>query len=160
MIPDLGIAASWFTPNELETLNPSLEMQSWKGTFTFTATNFGSSETVNGIIRAPIVPTDSKLTFSDPQATFIDEDMAFNTNVAAWDTSFPQNVGRTFTYVYEWPIAAGSNNTGNGNNNLFPVTAANNTTTVPTPTTGVPYGLLALAVLVVGAGVGYAKFLR
>lgn len=162
VIPDFGITASWFMPNEIEMLNPSLDLQSWKGTFTFTASNFGSSETVEGIIRAPIVPSDSLLTYSDPKATFIDEDIALNTNVAAWDASFPQNVGRTFTYIYEWPIQGGSSNgtIGNGSSNTIPTTSATNATTVPSRTTGVPYGLLAIAVMIVAAGLGYAKFLR
>lgn len=157
LIPDMGLQASWFMPNEIEMLNPNLDLKSWCGTFTFTATNFASYP-VAGIIRGPIIPTDSKLTFSDPQA-FVDNDIAFNTNVAAWDIHLDPQESQGFVYSYEWPIVANSSPTGTGQN-LFPVTAAKNATTVPTPSTGVPYGLLVIAVLVVGAGLGYAKFLR
>jgi hypothetical protein len=159
LIPDMGLYTSWFMPNEIEMLNPSLDLQSWCGTFTFTATNFAEYP-VAGIIRGPIIPTDSKLVSSDPEVTFQDRDITLNAGVAAWDIHLDPSESEGFTYTYEWPIAAGSSPSGNGNNNLFPVTAANNTTTVPTPTTGAPYGLLALAVVVVAAGLGYAKFLR
>jgi hypothetical protein len=158
IIPDMGLYTSWFMPNEIETLNPSLDLQSWCGTFTFTATNFADYP-VSGIIRGPIIPTDSKLVSSDPEVTFQDKDIVLNAGIAAWDISLDPSESQGFTYTYEWPTTAGSSPTGNGNN-LFPVTAANNTTTVPTPTTGAPYGLLAIAVLVVAAGLGYAKFLR
>lgn len=160
LIPDMGLYTSWFMPNEIEMLNPNLDLQSWKGTFTFTATNF-AEYSVAGIIRGPIIPTDSKLTYSDPEVTFQDRDITLNAGVAAWDIHLDPDESQGFVYTYEWPIAAGSNNTtGSGSNNLFPVTAANNTTTVPTQTTGVPYGLLTLAVFIVGAGLAYAKFLR
>lgn len=159
LIPDMGLYTSWFMPNEIETLNPSLDLQSWCGTFTFTAKNYAEYP-VSGIIRGPIIPTDSQLTYSDPEVTFQDRDITLNAGVAAWDISLDPDESEGFVYTYEWPIAAGSGGTGNGSNNLFPVTAANNTTTVPTPTTGTPYGLLALAVVIVGAGIGYAKFLR
>lgn len=159
LVPDMGLQASWFMPNEIEMLNPNLDLQSWCGTFTFTATNFASYP-VAGIIRGPIIPTDSALTFSDPQA-FVDNEVAFNTNVAAWDIHLDPQESQGFVYTYKWPINASSSPTGNGQN-LFPVTAANNTTntTVPTQNTGAPYGLLVLAVIVVAAGLGYAKFLR
>lgn len=159
LIPDMGLYASWFQPNEIEMLNPDLDLLWWKGTFSFDATNLHSAETVHGIIRAPIVPTDSLLTYSSPKATFLDRDIAFNAQIAAWDDSFEPNTPHSYTYTYEWPISADSNPYGNGQN-LFPVTAANNTTTVPTQNTGAPYGLLVLAVIIVGAGLGYAKFLR
>lgn len=157
LVPDMGLYTSWFMPNEIETLNPSLDLKSWCGTFTFTATNF-ADYSVAGIIRGPIIPTDSKLTSSDPTVTFQDKDITLNTKVAAWDIHLSPDESEGFTYTYEWPIP-GSSSTGNGNN-LFPVTTAKNATTVPTKTTGVPYGLLGIAVLIVGAGLGYAKFLR
>jgi hypothetical protein len=159
LIPDMGLFTSWFMPNEIEMLNPDLDLLSWKGTFSFTATNLVSERTVHGIIRAPIVPTDSLLTSSDPQVTFKDKDIVFGTEIAAWDDSFAPGDPHGYVYTYEWPISADSSPTGTGQN-LFPVTAANNTTTVPTQTTGSPYALLVMAVIIIGAGLGYAKFLR
>ncbi|MDD1774769.1 MAG: hypothetical protein LUQ24_04510 [Methanobacterium sp.] len=160
LINDPGLAASWFMPNELEILNPNLKIVSWDGTFSFNIKNINpTGPEVQGIVRAPIVPLDSVLTSSDPAATFIDKSM-ISADTAAWDvTLLPEEV-QHYTYSYHYPKTASGSPTGNGNNNLFPVTAANNTTTVPTPTTGAPYGLLAIAVLVVAAGLGYAKFLR
>jgi hypothetical protein len=160
LIPDMGMYSSWFMPNEIETLNPDLDLQSWKGTFTFTATNFAEYP-VAGIIRGPIIPTDSKLTYSDPTVTFQDRDLALNTNVAAWDIHYDPDQSVGYTYTYEWPIAAGSSNgSSNRSVNTLGLTNATTPTTVPSRSTGVPYGLLAVAILVVGAGIGYAKFLR
>lgn len=158
LVPDMGLYASWFMPNEIETLNPDLDLKSWCGTFTFRAKNY-AGYSVSGIIRGPIIPTDSKLTFSDPSVTFQDKDITLNTKVAAWDIHLGPGEYEDFVYTYEWPTSSGSGG-GNGNNNLFPVSTTKNATTVPTKTTGVPYGLLAIAVLIVGAGLGYAKFLR
>jgi len=161
LIPDMGLMSSWFMPNEIEMLNPKLDLQSWKSTFTFTATNFANYPVV-GIIRAPIVPSDSKLTYSNPTVTYQDKELALNTNIAAWDVHLDPDQSQFFCYIYEWPIAASGscNNCGNGSSNIIPTTAAKNTTTVPSRTTGVPYGLLAIAVMIVAAGLGYAKFLR
>lgn len=157
LIPDMGLQASWFMPNEIEILNPNLDLESWCGTFSFTATN-SASYPVAGIIRGPIIPTDSRLTSSSPQA-FVDNEVAFNTNVAAWDIHLDPSESQAFTYTYEWPIEGDFNPFGNGQN-FVPTSTAKNATTVPTPTTGSPYGLLLIAVLVIGAGLGYAKFLR
>lgn len=157
LIPDMGLQASWFMPNEIEILNPNLDLESWCGTFSFTATN-SATYAVAGIIRGPIIPTDSRLTSSSPQA-FVDKEVAFNTNVAAWDIHLDPSESQTFTYTYEWPIEGDFNPFGNGQN-FVPTSTAKNATTVPTPTTGSPYGLLLIAVLVIGAGLGYAKFLR
>lgn len=159
LIPDMGLYSSWFQPNEIEILNPDLDLLWWKGTFSFNARNTQSAETVHGIIRAPIVPVDSALIYSNPEATFLDKDITFNAQIAAWDDSFAPDVTHSYTYTYEWPRDTGSDSYGTGQN-LFPSSTAKNATTVPTPTTGSPYGLLLIAILVVGAGLGYAKFLR
>lgn len=162
LIPDQGLDASWFMPNEIEMLNPDLDLKTWKGTFTFTLTNFDSLPVV-GIVRGPIIPTDSQLTASDPLITFEDKDIALNANVAAWDVHMDPNAMMFFSYTYEWPLAATNNTNGSviGNGSSFVVKpATTNATTVPSKTTGVPYGLLVTALLIVGAGVGYAKFLR
>ncbi|OPY30683.1 MAG: hypothetical protein A4E27_00001 [Methanobacterium sp. PtaU1.Bin242] len=162
LIPDMGTMASWFMPNEIEMLNPNLQLQSWTGTFTFTATNTGSSETVVGILRAPIVPSDSILTGSNPEVTFLDKDMVLGTSIAAWNVHLAPDDPTPFAYSYKWiPGGTAVNTTvGNGSSSPIPTTAAKNVTTVPSRTTGVPYGLLAIAVMIVAAGLGYAKFLR
>jgi hypothetical protein len=159
LIPDMGLYASWFMPNEIEMLNPDLDLKSWKGTFCFTATNF-AEYAVAGIIRGPIIPTDSKLTYSDPTVTFQDRDLALNTNVAAWDIHLSPDESVAYTYTYEWPIGQCTNCSNASAKTNFGLTNATPPTTVPSRSTGVPYGLLAIAVVVVAAGVGYAKFLR
>jgi hypothetical protein len=159
LINDPGLAASWFMPNELEILNPNLKIVSWSGTFDFNARNQNpSGPQVQGIIRAPIVPLDSTLTASNPVATFVDRSI-FNAETAAWDVTLQPNEVQHFTYSYNYPKTGSEGTTGSGQN-IFPVNAEKTPTTVPTPTTGSPYGLLALAVILVAAGLGYAKFLR
>ncbi len=158
LIPDMGLMASWFMPNEIEMLNPELDLISWCGIFGFTATNY-ADYSVAGIIRGPIIPTDSKLTFSDPQA-FIDEDVGvFNTNIAAWNIHLNPGQSQRYVYIYNWPMEGSGSATGTGQT-VFPAASEKNATTVPTETTGAPYGLFVVAVLIIGAGIGYAKFLR
>lgn len=157
LIPDMGLYTSWFMPNEIEMLNPTLDLQSWKGTFEFTAKNY-ADYAVDGIIRGPIIPTDSELTYSDPEVTFQDKEIVLNTNVAAWDIHLEAGESQYFIYTYKWPLPPGTTPTGKGS--TYKPTSTANATTVPTQTTGVPYGLLVVAVLLLGAGVGYAKFLR
>lgn len=160
LINDPGLGASWFMPNELEMLNPNLKIVNWDGTFHFRIKNVNPTDPeVQGIIRAPIVPLDSNLICTDPTATFVDTSTMFGAETAAWDVTLVPGETQSFMYEYQYPKSSNSSN-GNGGNNLFPVSAANNTTTVPTQNTGVPYGLFAIAVLIVGAGLGYAKFLR
>jgi hypothetical protein len=159
LINDPGLSASWFFPNELEMLNPNLKIVSWSGTFDFKVRNQNpSGPQVQGIIRAPIVPLDSTLTASDPAATFIDTSM-FNAETAAWDVTLQPGQVKNFTYSYYYPKSGSNGTTGSGQN-VFPTTAAKNATTVPTQTTGSPYALLVMAVIIIGAGLGYAKFLR
>ena len=98
LIPDPGIYSSWFQPNEIEMLNPDLDLKYWKGTFSFLLTNH-DSHTVSGIIRAPIVPTDSKLTYSNPKATFTDKDLVMNGKIAAWDVTLGCRC-RRMVYLY------------------------------------------------------------
>lgn len=159
LIPDPGLAASWFQPNELSLLNPDLQITNWEGDFAFNLfTDRTNLPRVEGLVRAPIVPLDSQLSFSDPQAFIDKENIAANT--ATWDvTLFPGDL-QHYEYSYTWPMASNANtNTGSGSTTTFQTTNAAGTT-VPSPTTGVPYGLLAMALIIVGAGIGYAKFFR
>lgn len=159
MAPESGMYASWFWPNELEILNPSLQILSWRGTFSFVASNH-DTETVYGILRAPIVPLDSKLTNADPPVTYQDKDIVSYGNVAAWNVAMPAGSSKRFTYTYEWPYSA-RNTTYSGTYSPPSVFAAsNNTTSVPTKATGVPYGLFVMGALITGAGVVYAKMIR
>ena len=54
---------------------------------------------MSGIIRAPIVPIDSKLTYSNPKATFTDKDLVMNGKIAAWDVTIGAGAGR-MVYLY------------------------------------------------------------
>jgi len=159
LVPEPGITATWFFPNELEMLNPQLDLQLWQGTFNFKLRNV-DSKTVSGIVRAPIVPMNSKLTYSKPKA-FIDDDSMVNAQTAAWDVTMAAGAQRYFTYQYIWPSSS-SHDTGYGkySSSLPTTSAASTTSSVPTKATGVPYALFVIAAIVTGAGVVYAKFVR
>ncbi|MBU4535552.1 MAG: hypothetical protein KKF16_06980 [Euryarchaeota archaeon] len=160
LVPEPGLMASWFVPNELEILNPNLDILRWKGNFSFRLTNVDSTR-VSGIVRAPIVPVDSKLTYSNPRATFLDDELAVDTQIASWDVVMEPGASRVFNYVYEWPMGRTSSSTTQGRSSSIPTAGAQeNTTSVPTRDTGVPYGLFVVGALVAGAGVVYAKFMR
>lgn len=160
LIPDPGIYSSWFQPNEIETLNPSLDLKSWKGTFTFLLTNH-DSRTVSGIIRGPVIPTDSKLTYSNPKVTFTDKDLVMNGAIASWDVTMGAGAGKWFTYAYEWPL--GSSPSGNGNSSSssnIPKSNVTSTPTVPTKETGLPYGLFVVGGILAAGGLIYSRFIR
>ncbi|MGA2675765.1 MAG: hypothetical protein ABSE83_02565 [Methanobacterium sp.] len=167
LIPDMGLSASWFDPDEIQTLNPNLQLESWCGTFTFGAVN-GADYPVSGIIRGPVIPTDSNLIYSDPKA-FLDTGSVAGTGVALWnvtlgpyDGAIDSSDSEFFKYTYKWPIPNKGPVFGTGSS-VFAAAGnqTNNTTsTVPNQNTGIPMGLLGLAAAMVGAGVAYAKFLR
>lgn len=159
LIPEPGLTATWFTPQEIEYLNPNLDLQLWQGEFSFIITNV-DSKTVRGIVRAPIVPINSKLTGSSPPITYIDDDYVKIADTAAWDVCMPPGTSRAFCYVYQWPVETP---TEPSHARAAPVFQSNNTTTpptVPTRTSGVPYGLMIIAVLIVAAGGVYVKFIK
>ncbi|MEN4018499.1 MAG: hypothetical protein PQ975_04515 [Methanobacterium sp.] len=163
LIPDPGLMASWFQPGEIEVLNPDLDLKSWKGTFTFLLTNH-DSRTVSGIIRAPIVPVDSKLTYSNPKATFADKDLVMNGRIAAWDVTIGAGASEWFTYTYEWPSLPSSppgplSGTGKATSSV-PETSASSTPTVPTRETGLPYALFVIGGVLAAGGLIYARFIR
>ncbi len=161
LIPDPGIYSSWFQPNEIEMLNPDLDLKSWKGTFTFLLTNHDSN-TVSGIVRAPVVPTDSKLTYSNPKATFTDKDQVMNGAIASWDVTIGAGASEWFTYTYEWPSSFSSNSGGTGTHtsSIPKSTAASTTSSVPTKETGLPYGLFVIGGLLAAGGLIYSRFIR
>lgn len=159
LIPDQGIMASWFQPNELEILNPTLELKYWRGSFTFLLTNFDTN-TVSGIIRAPIVPTDSKLTYSNPKATFTDKDLVMNGGIAAWDVTIGAGASEWFTYTYEWPSSSSSSSGQGTYSSQIPKTNAASNPLVPTKETGLPYGLFVIGGVLAAGGLIYARFMR
>lgn len=160
LIPDPGIYASWFQPNEIEILNPDLDLKSWKGTFSFLLTNHDSS-TVSGIVRAPVVPTDSKLTYSNPKATFTDKDQVMNGAIASWDVTIGAGASEWFTYTYEWPSGSSSSSGQGTYSSSIPKSAAASTTSsVPTKETGLPYGLFVIGGILATGGLIYSRFMR
>ncbi|EKF86136.1 hypothetical protein [Methanobacterium formicicum] len=164
LLNEPGLQASWFLPNEIEYLNPSLDLISWKGHFCFWIKNTDTTRPkVSGIVRAPIVPIDSSLTYSNPQVTYTDKEVPW-ANTAAWDVLLYPGQSKHYSYTYQWP-ATSSSSTSKGSSaaaaSSIPTTAAAATnTTVPTSQTGVPFGLFLVGVIIIGAGVAYAKFFR
>jgi hypothetical protein len=161
LIPDMGLYTSWFEPNEIQSLNPNLQLKSWTGTFCFIATNI-ANDPVSGIIRGPIIPLDSQLVSSNPAVTFQDKDILGDTGVAAWDVNMASGESDPYTYTYKWPLPNNGSVSGKGSSVFAPAGNSNNntTTTVPSPNGGIPLGLFGLAAAMVGAGVAYSKFLR
>lgn len=161
LLNEPGLDASWFSPSELELLNPSLDIKSWKGHFTFNLVSSDQfDEKVSGLIRAPIVPVNSKLTSSDPDA-FVDTGTAVDANIATWDVTMEPSSSKHFTYTYSWPVhTTGAPPTSSAYSKSISGSSKSSSSTVPTKQTGVPYGLFVVGALVAAAGVGYAKFMR
>lgn len=159
LIPDTGLYASWFQPNEIEMLNPDFDLKSWTGTFSFVVTNF-DDHTVSGIVRAPVVPTDSKLTSSNPKATFADKDIVANGAIAAWDVTMAAGASEGFTYTYGWPSTSSSSSSTGKSTVFIPKSSAASTSSVPTKETGLPYGLFIIGGVLAAGGLVYARFMR
>ena len=158
IIPDPGIDASWFQPNEIEILNPNLDLKSWKGTFTFKLANLRNYR-VSGIIRAPVVPTSSKLIYSNPPVTYKDKDIVMNGAVAAWDVTLGAKCTEWFTYIYYWPYS-GSSSSGAGKYTSASVQTANaasDNTSASTKNTGIPYLPFAIGGILAAGGLAYAR---
>ncbi len=161
LIPDMGLYTSWFQPDEIQTLNPDLQLKSWIGTFCFIATNV-ANDPVSGIIRGPIIPTDSQFVSSNPAVTILDTGIVGDTGVAAWDVHMASGESIPYTHTYKWPLPNNGSVFGTGSSVFAAAGNSTNnaTTTVPNQNTGIPVGLLGLAAAMVGAGVAYTKFLR
>lgn len=159
-----GLTATWFLPNEIEYLNPSLDLVSWKGHFCFWIKNFDYNRPkVSGIVRAPIVPIDSKLTYSNPQVTYVDKELAW-ADTAAWDVLLYPGQSKHFSYTYQWPTSSSSDygvSGGSSSYNIPRTAAAKTSASVPTTSeTGVPFALFIVAAIGIAGGVTYAKFFR
>lgn len=164
LINEAGLQASWFLPNEIEYLNPSLDLVSWKGHFCFWIKNFDYNRPkVSGIVRAPIVPIDSKLTYSNPQVTYVDKELAW-ADTAAWDVLLYPGQSKHFSYTYQWPTSSSSDygvSGGSSSYNIPRTAAAKTSASVPTTSeTGVPFALFIVAAIGIAGGVTYAKFFR
>ena len=158
IIPDPGIDASWFQPNEIEILNPNLDLKSWKGTFTFKLTNARNYK-ISGIIRAPVVPTDSKLVYSNPPVTYKDKNLVLDGSVATWDVTLGKYGTEWFTYIYYWPYS-GSSSSGTGKYTSASVQTANaasDNTSASTKNTGIPYLPFAIGGILAAGGLAYAR---
>lgn len=155
LIPDPGLATSWFQPNEIEILNPNLDLKYWQGDFTFDLVNYQGAS-VSGIIRAPIVPLDSKLTSSKPKATFIDNDMVVNGKIAAWDVTIDSDDIKSYAYTYVWPSGSSSSSTGKYSKTVQ-ATNSEPTNNTSTKNTGVPYFPFVVGGILAAGGLVYAR---
>ena len=159
LINEPGLEGSWFQPNELEILNPTLDIKKWTGHFHFRVTNYDDQK-VYGIVRAPIAPTSSKLTSSSPDA-FIDDASLASGGIAAWNVVMNPDTYKDFSYTYTWPKTSSSSSTAKASSaSLTTSSGSSGDSTVPSKTTGVPYGLFVVGALVAVAGVAYARFMR
>lgn len=160
LVSEPGLGTSWFLPNELETLNPDLKIVKWTGTFGFSLKNI-DYEPVYGIVRAPIVPSNSKLTYSSPKATFIDYESVPGAYVAAWDVAMPGRSYSDFVYTYEWPAGAGEGYSYYGTplKSNFRAAAGEyaGNMTVPSRGTGAVWGPLLIGALVTVAAIAYTR---
>ena len=120
-----------------------------------------TSPRVEGIVRAPIVPTDSKIIASNPPISFNDKEVPW-ANTAAWDVTLYPGASKHYSYTYQWPLNSSSTTShAAASATKFPTTAAKNvTSSVPTKDTGVPFGLFVVGAIVIAGGVTYAKFFR
>lgn len=163
LINEPGLQASWFLPNEIEYLNPSLKLNKWNGHFCFWIKNFDTTNPkVSGIVRAPIVPIDSNLTYSNPKIAYNDKEVPW-ANTAAWDVTLYPGQSKHYSYTYQWPAGSSSSASGSAGSATYniPTTAAATTNvTVPTSKTGVPFALFIVGAIIIIGGVAYAKFFR
>lgn len=154
-VDDPGLYTSWFEPNEIEMLDPTLDLKYWKGDFSFYLVNV-DSQTVSGIIRAPIVPLDSELTASNPKATYIDHDEVLSGNVAAWDVTLGAGNDKKYDYTYVWSPSSASSGIGTYSASI-PKTSKASTSPVSTKQTGVPYLPFVVGGILTAGGLVYAR---
>ncbi|EKQ55288.1 MAG: hypothetical protein B655_0437 [Methanobacterium sp. Maddingley MBC34] len=163
LLNEPGLQASWFLPNEIEYLNPSLDLVSWNGHFCFWIKNYDTTNPkVSGIVRAPIVPIDSNLTYSNPQITYTDKEVPW-ANTAAWDVILYPGQSKHYSYTYQWPATSSSSYKGSASSasyNIPTSAAASTNASVPTSQTGLPFGLFVVGAIIIAGGVTYAKFFR
>jgi hypothetical protein len=163
VVNDPGLTATWFLPNELEYMNPNLKVVSWQGNFFFNLKNIvPSGPRVEGIVRAPIVPLHSVLTASSPTVDYIDTEVS-SAQTAAWDVTLNPGQTKGYSYTYNYPTGTPVTPVNRQSSSTLindPSSAANNTSTLPTRNTGVPWGLFLIGGIVIAAGIIYARVLR
>lgn len=161
IINEPGLTATWFLPNEIEYLNPNLDLQLWKGRFCFFLKNMDTTgPRVEGIVRAPIVPIDSNLTASSPTVDFIDNENP-SANTAAWDVTLYPGQTKHYSYTYQWPSGSSVTPISSRSSDQFNAeSTAKTPVSVPTKNTGVPYGLFIVGGIVIVSGIVYARYLR
>lgn len=167
VINEPGLAASWFLPNELDYLNPNLQVVQWTGHFFFILKNFQSTgPRVEGNVRAPIVPINSVLTQSDPTVDWIsNENPAAQT--AAWDITLFPGQSKSYSYTYQYPngtsVTPANRQSASTRINSDEGSSSDPSTdpaSIPTKSTGVPVGLFIVGGLVVASGIAFARYLR
>jgi hypothetical protein len=161
IINEPGLTATWFLPNEIEYLNPNLDLLLWQGRFCFFLKNMDTTgPRVEGIVRAPIVPIDSNLTASSPTVDFIDNENP-SANTAAWDVTLNPGQTKHYSYTYQWPSGSSVTPISSRSSDQFNAeSTAKTPVSVPTKNTGVPYGLFIVGGIVIASGIVYARFLR
>ncbi len=161
IINEPGLTATWFLPNEIEYLNPNLDLLLWQGRFCFFLKNMDTTgPRVEGIVRAPIVPIDSNLTASSPTVDFIDNENP-SANTAAWDVTLYPGQTKHYSYTYQWPSGSSVTPISSRSSDQFNAeSTAKTPVSVPTKNTGVPYGLFIVGGIVIASGIVYARFLR
>jgi|GEM_PF-328266 len=165
IIPEPGIYASWFFPNEIEMLNPALDLQYWKGTFHFHLRDYDpQGQSLSGIVRGPIIPVDSKLVSVSPSWNYFkDKDLYLGTDTVAWDVRIHPGCNQQYYYTYVWPASSSSSSSVSSYSSPSSVpktSAAKTTPSVPTKDTGVPYGLFVIGGIIAAGSVIYARYLR
>ena len=171
VIPDQGLTSTWFLPNEINYLNQNLQLLLWQGHFFFFLKNTQSTgPRVEGNVRAPIVPINSALVASNPTVDFISNENP-SAQTAAWDVTLYPGQQKSYSYTYQWPTgttvtpantqsASSRINSGALSDPSSDPNSTSDPLTVPTKSTGVPFGLLVVGTIVVVAGIVYARFLR
>jgi hypothetical protein len=169
VINDPGLTATWFMPDEINMLNPNLQLELWQGHFFFFLKNMQTSgPRVEGNVRAPVVPINSALTYSNPTVDWIDSEFP-QAKTAAWDVTLYPGQTKSYSYTYQWPsgntVTPANTQSLSSRINSLPLPdptsdPSSDPLTIPTKNTGLPYGLLIIGAIVVLAGIGYARFLR
>jgi len=161
-INDPGLTSTWFLPNELEYLNPNLQVVKWQGTFFFFLKNMvASGPRVEGLVRAPIVPINSVLTSSNPTVDYIDNENP-SAQTAAWDVTLYPGQTKSYSYTYTYPNGTSVTpaNRMSASTVINDPNRTNSSTTVPTKNTGVPWAFFLIGGIVIAGGIIYARVLR
>lgn len=161
VINDPGLTATYFLPNEIEYLNPNLQIITWKGHFFFFLKNLSpTGPKVEGLIRAPIVPINSILIASNPPANFIDKENP-TAQTASWDVTILPGQTKSYSYTYTY---TGSSLTpvNNASTNITPQSSSDTKTpkSIPIKNTGVPYGLFIVGGILILVGIVFARYIR